>query len=141
MWLTLCDPIDCSPPGSSVHGTFQERILEWVAIHFLLRGIFLTQGQKPHLLHRQVDSLPLNHLGSPIISYSMLYYNYVVYNVFYIYIMQICVHVNVYRYKKICITVILLVSALWSHRHKLVYLPDLLLMSYPFVLSKYLNCL
>ena len=31
---TLCDPMDCSPPGSSVHGTFQARILEWVAIPF-----------------------------------------------------------------------------------------------------------
>ena len=29
---TLCDPMDCSPPGSSVHGIFQARILEWVAI-------------------------------------------------------------------------------------------------------------
>ena len=28
----LCDPMDCSPPGSSVHGTFQARILEWVAM-------------------------------------------------------------------------------------------------------------
>ena len=31
---TLCDPVDCSPPGSSVHGILQERILEWVAIFF-----------------------------------------------------------------------------------------------------------
>ena len=30
--LTLCDPMDCSPPGSSVHGISQARILEWVAI-------------------------------------------------------------------------------------------------------------
>ena len=30
--LTLCDPMDCSPPGSSVHGILQTRILEWVAI-------------------------------------------------------------------------------------------------------------
>ena len=30
--LTLCDPMDYSPPGSSVNGIFQERILEWVAI-------------------------------------------------------------------------------------------------------------
>ena len=30
--LTLCDPMDCSQPGSSVHGIFQARILEWVAI-------------------------------------------------------------------------------------------------------------
>ena len=29
---TLCDPIDCGPPSSSVHGIFQARILEWVAI-------------------------------------------------------------------------------------------------------------
>ena len=32
--LTLCDPIDCSLPGSSVHGILQARILEWVAISF-----------------------------------------------------------------------------------------------------------
>ena len=32
--LTLSDPMDCSPPGSSVHGNFQARVLEWVAIVF-----------------------------------------------------------------------------------------------------------
>ena len=32
--LTLCNPMDCSPPGSSVHGILQARILEWVAIRF-----------------------------------------------------------------------------------------------------------
>ena len=31
---TLCDRVDCSPPGSSVHGILQARILEWVAISF-----------------------------------------------------------------------------------------------------------
>ena len=31
---TLSDPIDCSPPGSSIHGIFQARVLEWVAIAF-----------------------------------------------------------------------------------------------------------
>ena len=30
--LTLCDPINCSPPGSSVHGILQARILEWVSM-------------------------------------------------------------------------------------------------------------
>ena len=30
----LCDPMDCSPPGSSVHGVSQARILEWIAISF-----------------------------------------------------------------------------------------------------------
>ena len=32
--LTLCDPVDCNLPGSSVHGILQARILEWVAISF-----------------------------------------------------------------------------------------------------------
>ena len=32
--LTLCDPMDCSPPGSSLHGIHQARTLEWVAIFF-----------------------------------------------------------------------------------------------------------
>ena len=31
---TLCDPMDCSPPGSSIHGILQARVLEWVAICF-----------------------------------------------------------------------------------------------------------
>ena len=35
---TLCDPMDCSLPGSSVHGIFQARILEWVAIPFSRRS-------------------------------------------------------------------------------------------------------
>ena len=48
---TLCDPMDHGPPGSSVHGILQARVLEWVAISFsagvgslsLLQGIFPTQ--------------------------------------------------------------------------------------------------
>ena len=32
--LTLCSPMDCSPPGSSVHGISQARILKWVSISF-----------------------------------------------------------------------------------------------------------
>ena len=35
---TLCDPMDCSPPGFSIHGIFQARILEWVAISFSRRS-------------------------------------------------------------------------------------------------------
>ena len=45
---TLCNPVDCSLPGSSVHGIFQVRILEWVAISFSRRNsqprwIFTTE--------------------------------------------------------------------------------------------------
>ena len=35
---TLCDPMECNPPGSSVHGILQSRILEWVAISFSRRS-------------------------------------------------------------------------------------------------------
>ena len=62
--LTLCNPMDYSPPGSSIYGIFQARIPEWVGNHLLLQGIFPTQELNPHLLHWQKDSLPLSHLGS-----------------------------------------------------------------------------
>ena len=47
--LTLCNPMDCSPLGSSVHGMFQARILEWVAISFS-RGTSPTWGLNLNLL-------------------------------------------------------------------------------------------
>ena len=34
LWPTLCNPMDCNPPGSSVYGILQARVLEWVAIFF-----------------------------------------------------------------------------------------------------------
>ena len=49
---------------SSVHGILQARILEWVVIPSS-RVIFLAQGLNLHLLHWQVDSLPLSHPRSP----------------------------------------------------------------------------
>ena len=61
--LTLCKSMNCSLPDSPVHGIFQARILEGVAISF--SRIFPTQGSNPCLLHWQGDSSPLNHLGGP----------------------------------------------------------------------------
>ena len=60
--LTLCDPVDYSPPGSSVHGILQARTLEWVAI-FSSRG-FSRPRDQPSSPTWQVDSLPLSLLGS-----------------------------------------------------------------------------
>ena len=63
--VQLWDPMDCSLPGSPVHGVSQARILEWVAISSS-RGSSLTQGSNLHLLcllHWQADSLPLVPLG------------------------------------------------------------------------------
>ena len=42
---TLCDPMDCSLPGSSIHGIFQARVLEWGAIAFSkASGIYRSNG-------------------------------------------------------------------------------------------------
>ena len=46
---TLCDTMDCSPPGSSVYRILQARTC--IGCHFLLQRIFLTQGSSLHLLH------------------------------------------------------------------------------------------
>ena len=62
--LTLCDPMDCGLPGSSVHRILQARILEWVAISFS-RGFFPTQGSNPGLLHCRWISLPSKPPGKP----------------------------------------------------------------------------
>ena len=65
--------MDSSPPGSSVHGIFQARILEWVAISSTWD--LPNPWIKPvscHLLHCQADSLLLHRLGSPVTSYSYL---------------------------------------------------------------------
>ena len=59
---TLCDPMDCSPPGSSDHRIFPVRILEWVTISSSRRS---TQGSNLQLLHWQADSLTLSHLATP----------------------------------------------------------------------------
>ena len=51
----LCNPVDCSPPGSSVHGILQARVLEWVAISFS-RGSAWS-GIKPRSPTLQADAL------------------------------------------------------------------------------------
>ena len=67
---TLCGPMDCNPPGSSVHGICQARILEWVAISFS-RGSSRPKDRthvscvSPAL---PVDPLPLSPQGSPSVT-------------------------------------------------------------------------
>ena len=68
LYLTLCNPMDCSLPISSVHGIFQARILE--GKNALLQGISPTQGLNPHplcLLIWQANSLPQVPPGKPTI--------------------------------------------------------------------------
>ena len=64
--VRLCDPMDCSSSGSSVHGILQARVLEWVAISFFRASSQpCDRTQVSCLLHWWVDSSALGHLGSP----------------------------------------------------------------------------
>ena len=67
----LCDPMDCSPPGSSVHGILCGIRLQntGVGCHALLQGIFPTQGLNPALLHCRRILYHLSHQGSPFYVY------------------------------------------------------------------------
>ena len=62
--LTLFNPMDYSPPGSSVHRISQARILEWVTTSFS-RGSSQPKKLNPHLLYWHADCLPMSHQGSP----------------------------------------------------------------------------
>ena len=65
---TLCGPMDHSPPGSSVHGILQARILEWVAMSSS-RGSSQPRDQtrvSSIYLHWQAGSLPLVTPGKPL---------------------------------------------------------------------------
>ena len=62
--LTLCNPMDCSLPGSSVRGDSPGKNTA-VGCHSLLQGIFPTQGSNPALPHCRWILYQLNHQGSP----------------------------------------------------------------------------
>ena len=61
---TLCDPMDCSPPGSSVHGDSSGKNTG-VDCQALLQGIFLTQESNQGLLHCRRILYQLSYPGSP----------------------------------------------------------------------------
>ena len=61
---TLCDPMDYSLPGSSCPWDFPGKSTG-VGCHFLLQGIFPTQGSNPGLPHCRQTLYPLSHQGSP----------------------------------------------------------------------------
>ena len=63
MCLTFCDPMNCSLPDTSVHGIFQESILERVP--FPSPGYLSNQGIKPRSPELQADSLPVEPPGKP----------------------------------------------------------------------------
>ena len=48
LYLTLCDPMESSPPGFPLHGILQARILEWVAISFSIKLVYFTVISSKH---------------------------------------------------------------------------------------------
>ena len=62
--LTLCNPRDCTSPGSSVHGDSPGKNTR-VDCHAFFQGIFPTQRSKPRLLHYRQILYRLSHQGSP----------------------------------------------------------------------------
>ena len=63
--VSVCDPMDCSPPGSSIHGILQATILDGVGYHDLLQGILLTLGSNAGLPHCRQTAYCLSHQGCP----------------------------------------------------------------------------
>ena len=71
--LTVCNPMDCSPPVPSVHGIIQARILEWIAISYS-RGSSRPRDQiHICLLLWQARSLPLSHLSYTLLNNLMMF--------------------------------------------------------------------
>ena len=70
---TLSDPMDCSPPGSSIHGIFQARVLEWGAIAFSeVTGLLSAKaGIQDLRLDRTVKLIP--ETSQPILTTSTLF--------------------------------------------------------------------
>ena len=64
--LTLRDPMDCSPRGSSIHGIFQARVLEWGAIVFSAQESFKEGSRRVKVRERAEDiSLPALKMKEP----------------------------------------------------------------------------
>ena len=70
--VQLCKPMDCSPPGSSIHGILQARILAWVAIFFSRGSSGPGIELRPPALH--ADSLPFEPPGNPNVCIISIYF-------------------------------------------------------------------
>ena len=95
--LTLCNCMDCSLPGSSVHGVLQARILEWVAIlsHSFLQGIFLTKGSNPGLQDSRQILSQLSHHRSPFTHTSLQ--NFFPHSVVCLFILPMICHAKTFK--------------------------------------------
>ena len=73
--LTLCDPMDCSLPGSSVHGIFQAIVLEWIAISFSRGSSQPRDRTRVSSIVEMLTLYRLSHQGSHYVS--VFKYNFI----------------------------------------------------------------
>ena len=64
---TLSDPLDCSPPGSSIHGIFQARVLEWGATAFSSTLCYTVDDSGLFAIFKKVNNLLQTLNGHPIL--------------------------------------------------------------------------
>ena len=70
--LILCDTVDCSPPGSSVHGLLQARILEWVGIPFSRGSSWLRDGIQVSCIAGRVFTLWVTREALSLLSHTQI---------------------------------------------------------------------
>ena len=87
--VTLCNSMDCSLPGSSVHGILQGRILEWLAI-LLSRESSWPRDQTQVLCTACRFFYPLNHQGRPLVVYTISNHHYCIPSVQFSSVVQLC---------------------------------------------------
>ena len=91
---TLCEPTDCKPLVSSIHGILHARILEWVA---LLQGIFQTQRLNLGLL----QLLPCRQIFSNLFNFFLIFKNYFIciFKIILVLILQYCIGFAIYQHE------------------------------------------
>ena len=112
---TLCDPMDCSPPSSSVHGIFQARVLEWVAIAFSKK--YFRKLKYPEMLNDLMKTI-IQQVSSSCSAQSqslcLFYLNYDILSTTSCYIKSACLKfviffklaISVYPYFNLCCVVL-----------------------------------
>ena len=98
---TTCDPMDCSPPGSSVHRDSLGQNTG-MGCHALLQGISPTQGSNPDLPHCRQFLYCLSHQGSPG---DYIYYIITICMFIYLIYMYIYIHICILVSKCVCMYV------------------------------------
>ena len=116
MCPTLCGPMDCSIPDSSIHGIFQASILEWVAISFSISTLYIVSKCIYVSCNHPVHPIPHHPLGIHMfVPYIYLYFcfvNKIVYTSFFIFFFFFRFYVYMIGYS-LCFSLFDLFHSVW----------------------------